>query len=163
MSLHYKMIVPLLDENIKAEDFSKNSHFVDAYNSDINSPYLNNNIFLLYEYTADKESCLRNARFISSPYLYDSKVITINKRPYFLYTFSIVNNSIKRLRNNLSPINKEDLFKIYRFWDYKDSDINNYILTRNITTKFEDKSVPEIDWIPDEEDIFKTKKAGISI
>lgn len=163
MSVYYKMIVPLLDNTITKEDLSKDAHFVEAYDYDINRPQLTNHIFLLYEYVADKESNIRDAKFRSSPYLYDSDIIAIKKKLYFLYTFSVINDSIKRLRGSKMPINKKDLFRIYKFWDFTDEDVNDYIITKKVDSLFEDIHLPEIDWVPDEEDIFKTKRTGISI
>ena len=44
-----KLIIPLLDDNITREDVSPNSGFVGIYTEDINKPYLDNHIFLLYD------------------------------------------------------------------------------------------------------------------
>ena len=158
MSVHYKMIIPLLDNVLTKEDFSEGSHFIGIYNDYPEKPFLKGSIFLLYEYVADKESGMRNMRFLSSPYLYDSEVITIKKKPYFLYTFSVCNHSIKRIMGNLSPVDKKDLFKIFKFWNFEDDDVNNYLLHRRVDSSFDDEAVPEIDWKPDETDLFKQKE-----
>ena len=47
-NLTTKLIIPLLDDNIVLEDVSEESGFVNAYTDDINKPFYDNHIFLLY-------------------------------------------------------------------------------------------------------------------
>ena len=43
------MIIPLIDESFTTDDFSKEAGFIDAFDTDINKPYLDNHIFLMYD------------------------------------------------------------------------------------------------------------------
>ena len=52
---------------------------------------------------------------------------------------------------------------VKKYGDYKDEDINDYIITQHIKETFKDSVVPETDWKPDITDIFKHKKTGISV
>ena len=79
-NLTTKLIVPLLDDNIVLEDVSEESGFVNAYTDDINKPFYDNHIFLLYKSVDTIESLRRfqkfnklttihNIRYTSSPSL----------------------------------------------------------------------------------------------
>lgn len=162
MSLQYKMIIPLLDDKITAEDLDPENGFVGAYNVNMNRPYLDNHIFLLYDYKTNEKGVKRDQKFKNSPYLYDWDVIMIKHKPFLLYSFSIVKNSIKMIEKNNKLIPRTDKFRIYKFWDFKDEDINDFIITQNYKNTFNDSVVPEEDWKPSITDIFRQKKTGIS-
>jgi hypothetical protein len=161
MSLQQKMIVPLLDDSLTPEDFSKDSLFVGFYNYNINQPQLTNHIFLLYEYKLGKESVERDEKLLKSPNLYKSEFVKINKKSYVLYTFCILNPSVHKIMDNSMSVKNEDLIKIYEFWKFKEKDVNSYMINGKIDQLFKDEGVPEIDWTPDWSDIFK-KKTGTS-
>ena len=42
-------ILPLIDDSITLDDISINSGFINAYTEDINRPYLEDKVFLLYD------------------------------------------------------------------------------------------------------------------
>lgn len=163
MSLQEKMIVSLIDAtSIKKEDFSS-SLFKGFYNSNINSPFLDNHIFILFEYKTNAESVDRDARFLKSPNLYKSEFVKIKNQNCVLYTFCITNSAIKDILNNSMSLKADDLLKIYKFWNFEDKDINNYTIKQKVDKLFVDKEVPEYDYQPNWEDIFTKKKAGLSI
>lgn len=154
MSLQEKMIIPLLDNEITKEDILSSS-FSGFYNYDVNNPQLDNNIFLLFKYKLNNESVLRDKRFLKSPNLYKSEFVTINKDHYVLYTFVISNMSIKHIMDNSMILSDKDLIKIYKFWNFCDEDINKYCITNKVNNIFKDSKVPEFDFTPNWEDIFK--------
>lgn len=162
MSLQYKMIVPLLDKTITKEDLSS-KQFAGIYNTNMNMPQLTNHIFLLFEYKLGSESVSRDSRFLKSPNLYKSEFVTINKKNYVLYTFCILNSNIYRIMDNSMALDAKTLLDIYKYWEFKDEDINRYAIHQRIEKLFKDNDVPEYDYQPDWEDLFKTKKAGLSI
>lgn len=163
MSIPYKLIIPLLDDSITKEDVKEENGFIGIYNTDMNRPQLTNHIFLLYDYNTDSEGVKRYHKLKKSPYLYDWDVVMIKHKPYLLYSFAILNKSVKNIMKNNFFITRNDKFRIYKFWDYKDEDINDYIITQRIKETFKDSVVPETDWKPDITDIFKHKKTGISV
>lgn len=48
MSKQCKVLIPLLGENMMLEDISEDVGFYDAYTSNIDKPYLDSHIFLVY-------------------------------------------------------------------------------------------------------------------
>ena len=163
MSLQEKMIGSLIDpKSIKKEDFSSKL-FCGLYNVNINNPYLDNHIFLLFKYDLSAESINRDYRFLKSPILNLSEFITIKNENYVLYTFCIMDHNIRNIIDNNMCIDTKTLLGIYKFWNFEDDDINNYIVDQKINSLFEDLYVPEYDYQATFEDIFKKKKAGISI
>ena len=48
MSKQCKVLIPLLGENMMLEDISEDVVFYDAYTSNIDNPYLDSHIFLVY-------------------------------------------------------------------------------------------------------------------
>lgn len=163
MSVHLKLAIPLLDSNITKDDLSKEAGFVDAYNENINRPYLTNHIFLLYEYYSNTEKSIkRDEKLKNSPYLYDEQVISINKKPYLLYTFSVLNKTINNILSDIPTIPNKEKLQIAKCWMFSDEDINSFMFEPTLKRKFKDSSVPEEDWKPDLMDVFDTKKAGYS-
>lgn len=157
MSLPYKLIIPLLDDTITEQDLSKDNGFINVYNEDINRPYLDNHIFLLYRYYNNEKEVARDEKFRKSPCLYNSDIIKINNKLYLLYSFSIVNKTIRNIMNNSFIIPKEDKIKICKFWNFKDKDVIDYIFGYSKNVLFKDSKVPEVDWKPDITDLFKKK------
>ena len=86
-----KLIVPLLDKSFEKEDISEESGFVEGYLQDINRPYLDNHIFLLYDGKLDTVAKLkRDEKIRKMPTLYGRYTIHIKNVPYLLYVFSII-------------------------------------------------------------------------
>lgn len=156
MTLNYKLILPLLDTGLNKEDFTKDNGFIGIYNIYMEKPFLTNHIFILWEYPTNSDMIKRDVKIKKSPMLYDWDVIMIKHKPYVLYTFTIVGPGIKKIIKS-SNLDRNDKFKIYKYWDYKDKDVNNFAITQKYTSTFEDLKVPEEDWKPDIEDIFKIK------
>lgn len=114
-----KLIVPLLDDNIVHDDISYESGFVNAYIDDINRPYLEDFIFLLYDSSFNTiESLNRFLKFRQLDTLHSMRYIKINKQHYTVYVFSKVNN--KAVINNIiqgsatTPATAK--LDIYNFW-----------------------------------------------
>ena len=82
-------ILPLIDDSITLDDISINSGFINAYTEDINRPYLEDKVFLLYDSKVNTaESMNRFRKFRDLDTLYNMKYIQINKHPYTVYCFS---------------------------------------------------------------------------
>lgn len=112
-------ILPLLDSNITLDDISSNSGFINAYTEDINRPYLEDKVFLLYDSKANTvESMNRFRKFKCLDTLYNIKYIQINKHPYTVYCFN--NLSYKKDINSLISIGKTSTIdastEILNFW-----------------------------------------------
>lgn len=151
MSIHMKLIIPLLGLDFKKEDFLLENGFMQAYNYDINRPYLDNHIFLLYDSTVTNESIERDLRFKNIPSFFNRLDVYIKGTLFICYTFVITNKVIKDIKSNTNTIPEKGLLRIYRFWDFTDDEINHLMFdnTYLINHQFEQTTVPEWDYKED--------------
>lgn len=164
MSTMLKLIIPLLDETFTKEDFSPEAGFIDAFTEDINKPYIDNCIFLMYsaEFPTSKASDTMH-KLRSSKYFYNSRLIYIKGVPYELYAISIVNENVRRLLKGLRISKYEDIMKVIRFWDYKEGDVNTYAFNPTVVAGNLPHSVPEEDYRMTMSEVRQNKKAGIPV
>lgn len=161
MSLNDKLIIPLINDNITASDISTEAGFVNIFYTDVNRPYLDNNIFLLYLNDVDtKESSDRMSKFITFDNLYARYFIKIKGVSLTLYVFTINNIAIKKLKCNSRMFTKKDILRILSFWNFKDEDINDFTINQSNVSTFQpfcNKSVPEEDYIPELKPVYNEK------
>lgn len=113
-------IVPLLDDNITLRDLSEESGFVNAYTSDINRPYLEDKVFLMYNSrTNTKEALERFLKFRELDTLYNTRYITIDKVHYIVYCFTSpkYKKAINSLKESGKTNNVEASNLISQFWN----------------------------------------------
>ena len=113
-------ILPLVDDSITLDDVSTNSGFINAYTEDINRPYLEDKVFLLYDSKVNTvESMNRFRKFRDLDTLYNMKYIQINKHPYTVYCFSNPTNKkdISSLISIGKKIKTNESFKLIKFWN----------------------------------------------
>lgn len=151
MSIHMKLIIPLLGLDFKREDFDHSNGFMEAYSYDINRPSLDNHIFLLYDSTVTNESIDRDKRFKSIPSFYSRRDVWINNHLFLCYTFIITSKTIKNIKSNTNTIPINGLLRIYKFWNFTDDELNRFMFdsTYLITHQFEHNIVPEWDYKED--------------
>ena len=151
MSIHMKLIIPLLGLDFKKEDFELSSGFIEAYSYDINRPYLDNHIFLLYVDEVTNESISRDARFKKIPSFYNKLIIQINGISFVCYTFVITNKVINDIKSDSATIPENGLLRIYKFWNFTDDEVNHFMFDIIYLQShlFENKSVPEWDYKED--------------
>lgn len=112
-------IVPLIDDNITLTDLSVESGFVNAYTEDIDRPYLEDKVFLLYDSSVNtKESLARSKKFSQLDTIHHKKYLKINKKHYTLYCFNLVKykRDILSLRSVGKAERPEASLEINRFW-----------------------------------------------
>lgn len=112
-------ITPLLNDKITLNDITEESGFINAYTSDINRPYLEDKIFLLYDsHVNTKESLERFCKFKNLDTLHNMTYMTINKHHYTVYCFNnpIYKEEINNLKNIGKTNNLNTNLKIYNFW-----------------------------------------------
>ena len=148
MSLHTKLMIPLLDPTFSKEDLSKDAGFVDVFTKNINRPYLDKNIFFLYKANdLTPQSEVVFAKFRKSPSFVGFENIRVDNKPYRLYTFSITGNSLNKLyTKHLKPSSIDDLVTILKYWNVDDKEINNCILGTFPYVDADETSVPEQDY-----------------
>jgi hypothetical protein len=143
-----KVIIPLLNLNIKLEDISEDTQFIGAYTSDINRPYLTHHIFLMYKWENPTQSELRTFyKFRDFKNLYSWKIVYINKIPYLLYTFTY-DNLLDCLIEGILSMSDNFKRRILEFWSFKDPWIYENIMRDTIYVNPDNESVPEIDYAP---------------
>lgn len=164
MSTMMKLIIPLLDDSFTKEDFTEEAGFVDAFTDDINRPYIENCIFLMYKadsYTNKSVDTMH--KMLGSKCLYNSRLIFINGVGYKLYAISIVNESVRRLLKGLRIPKYSDTMKVIKFWEYKEGDVNTYAFNPTSVVGNIPHSVPEEDYRMTAEEMRQAKKAGIPV
>ena len=148
-NLTTKLIIPLLDDNITLEDISEESGFVNAFTEDINKPYYDNHIFLLYKSVDTIESLRRFQKFNVLETIHNIRYITINKEHYIVYTFVKINKDINNILKCGQCFNPKDALEINNFW----KDIDNDLFQRLFIPQYEYTKdikdvLPEEDYYP---------------
>ena len=148
-NLTTKLIIPLLDDNITLEDISEESGFVNAFTEDINKPYYDNHIFLLYKSVDTIESLRRFQKFNILETIHNIRYITINKEHYIVYTFVKINKDINNILKCGQCFNPKDALEINNFW----KDIDNDLFQRLFIPQYEYSKdikdvLPEEDYYP---------------
>lgn len=151
MSTQLKLIIPLLNESLTKEDFTKQTGFVNAYTYNKNEPWLLNHIFLLYE---SHNGTYENAKVIEKlnklKSLYKWRTVKIGGKFYILYTICLVGPTLKKLLLGTPSFNEENIKKTLKFWNLEDDDVNRILLGMNPLLSIDNTSVPEEDYsIPD--------------
>ena len=164
MTTMLKLIIPLLDDSFSREDFTEEAGFVDAFTEDINRPYIENCIFLMYKADTYTNKAVDTMHKMSeSKYLYNFRIIFINGVGYRLYAISIVNEGVRRLLKGLRISNYTDTMKVIKFWEYKEGDVNTYAFNPTAVIGNIPCSVPEEDYRMTAKETRQQKKAGIPV
>lgn len=164
MSIHFKLIVPLLDSIITKDDLSEKTGFIGAYSKDINRPYLDNHVFLLYAYNVLTNEAFKTwNKLRSSKNLYSVYKFKVKGVPFIMFAFTIIGKSIKNIMNDSPALSKEERMRIISFWNLQDVDINEYMLNPLyvIYSKFVNNVVPEEDYEPEVETFWNEKSGAL--
>lgn len=157
MSTSLKLILPLTLYPITLNMISKKAGFVDAFTNDINRPWLEDRIFLMYEFDmSTKEKAIRfekMRRIGLKPYKY-----LIKNKWYHVYAVPYSHTDVisSRIWEYMRIHSHDDFYKILTFWKNTDGDVTKAIFSSN-NEKFIKSYVPEQD--PPEEE----NKMGLTI
>lgn len=149
MSNLMKIAIPLLNESITIEDIQDCSGFVDAYFEDINRPYLDNHLFLMYDNSSTGKNmadCFYKLFRLNNKY--GVRTVYIKDKPYTVYMFTI-DRTIRLLRDGNIILNPEQKKRVLDFWGLKDAWIMNNILLGTMYEHPETSVLPEEDYMPD--------------
>ena len=154
-----KLIIPLLDPNIKLSDITKKAGFINGYTYNKNKPYLDNHIFLMYDANeSDPHTWARETNLSKSKNLYGKEYIRANGNNYVLYSFVIINPDIKQLLKGLRHKKTESFARICNFWNGKDPQVNKYLCDLLPELPCSGESVPEEDYLMTHEECIRQKK-----
>lgn len=145
MSNIIKAIIPLVDESITLDDIKEDTGFVDCYLEDINRPYLDNHVFLLYKW-GNPMSTKVFYNFKKAKSFYGYNIIYINGESYIVYTFTS-NENIKRLSNGNILLGDCLKLRILRFWQFTDKWVTFNIMRGTIICDPPSGKVPEGDYV----------------
>lgn len=146
MSTQLKLIIPLLDENLSPDLFTPEAGFINAYSADINRPFLDNHIFLMYD--ADLSSYgnfYRNEKIMSMSNLYNRIFVRIKGILLMIYTFCIVNKAIRHILDGRIFLTNEEKYDILTFWN-RDEDVCMSLITSTVLGNISNAVVPEQDY-----------------
>lgn len=144
MSLHFKAIIPLLGEGITLDDIDPKKGFIGAYSYDLNRPTLETHFFLLYIFITTNFSIDRDKRLKSLPTFRSKKIVHIKGFSIACYAFNN-NESMNSIVDDRWFVKDEDRLRIFKFWNFTDESINQYMLhpeTHIFSETFEHVAVP---------------------
>lgn len=152
LNLVAKTIVPLLSDDIIAEDLSDESGFVGAFTDDINVPFLDDKIFLMYDESKMTEASLnRYLKFEEITNIHSKRYVQINKKDFIIYAFNRINNRyIENILKGSNLIKTEDKISIYNFWrNIPGHCFNHELLYDSFRIGNDNKrTIPEEDYYP---------------
>lgn len=164
MRTQMKLIIPFLDEEFSKEDFAPETGFLDAFTTDINRPYLDNCIFLMYDINTMSERRVDTMhKLMNLKSLYKTYLIRHNGAVYRIYAISILNPKVRQFKKGLRFSNYQDAIKCIEFWNFEEGDVNTIAFNPTSVYNYSTTSVPEEDYIPTEGELRQNKKAGVSI
>lgn len=134
--------VCLLDDKITYNDIGPESGLVDAYFYDMDRPFLDNHMFLMYDPHAKGKyvsAAICKMKTLNS--FYNSRVIHVNKKPYFVYAYTI-NPTIKKLKKGAVICSNAQKLRMIDFWRGKDIWIVNNVFGGTKVIDKDDSSVP---------------------
>lgn len=152
MSLLYKLAIPLLDNDLRKEDFEAKEGFINVYSYNKNRPDLDNHVFLIYD--ASVHNPEREYRFYNMKNLYKRYIEYINNKAYYIYVFPCIDADLRNLLNKgAKPKNVNNSSRILTFWCGWENDVNNYMFYKSYKLYNNWESVPEYDYRLSEEEM----------
>ena len=147
MSNIAKVILPLVDNDISLDDISEKTGFIAMYTEDINRPYLDDHIFLLYNWS-DKKSTEVFYKFRELPSFYGYKIIYLKGVPYVVYTFTS-NSLINRLKKGTAILRDINKLRVLQFWQFKDAWVSLNVMRGTVAGDPLQDVLPEEDYMPE--------------
>ncbi len=147
MSKFAKVVMPLIMNDIKLDDFSEKSGFVDIYTHDPDNPGDYRSIyFVVNDDVRNALSIDRARRFVKSPSLKGVYTKRCNNMPYMVYKLSMTPSTYKMKDGVISPT-LEERARILQFWGLT-SDIGRLLLCNSTLSVETDYAMPLADEAP---------------
>ena len=147
MSKFAKVVMPMIEKNLKLDDFSVESGFVDVYTEDPDKPGDYRSIyFVVNDDVRNALSIDRARRFVKSPSLKGVYTKRCNNMPYMVYKLSMTPSTYKMKDGVISPT-LEERTQILQFWGLT-SDIGRLLLSNNTLSVETDYAMPLADEAP---------------
>lgn len=147
MSKFAEVIMPLIEKNLKLDDFSEESGFVDVYTLDPDKPGDYRSIyFVVNDDVRNALSIDRARRFAKSSNIRGVYTKRCNNIPYIVYKFNMTPSTYKMKNGVISPTFDERT-RILQFWGIT-SDIGRLLLCNNTLSVDTDYAMPLADEAP---------------
>lgn len=144
MSKFAKVVMPLITNDIKLDDFSEESGFVDVYTNDPDYPGDYRSIyFVVNDNVRNALSIDRARRFSKSPNIKGSYTKRCNNIPYMVYKFSLT-PSVQKMKDGIISLNVDDKARVLRFWGIT-SDIGRLLISNSALSAETEYNVPLAD------------------
>lgn len=144
MSKFAKVVIPLIMNDIKLDDFSEKSGFVDIYTYDPDNPGDYRSIYFVVN--DDVRNALfidRARRFVKSPSFKGSYVKRCNNIPYKVYKFNMT-PSVSKMKNGVISPTYDERARILQFWGIT-SDIGRLLIHNSSLSVETDYAMPLAD------------------
>lgn len=150
MSVKEKILIPLIDDSIKADDVLSED-FIGVFTEDINYP-CENCIYLVYKYNMDDlhlsikchSDCVRN----------------IGNDLYHILKFTVWSKDLKSaIGGYYQNISNCGVSKIYNFWKDVDKSTAEYPFAKTLAMESFSRTIPEEIYVP----LCKKESRGITI
>lgn len=114
-----KYVIPLLDDNLTKDDLKLSTGFINAYTEDINRPWHNNNVFLLYKVENTYDAIKTTGKLFKLDTLKTWYPLKIDKQHYRMFVFQKCNSIYinKIIEKGLSFRSNEVLLSYCNFWN----------------------------------------------
>ena len=144
MSKFAKVVMPLIMNDIKLDDFSEKSGFVDIYTYDPDNPGDYRSIyFVVNDDVRNALSIDRARRFVKSPSFKGSYVKRCNNIPYKVYKLNMT-SSVNKMKNGVISPTYDERARILQFWGIT-SDIGRLLIHNSSLSVETDYAMPLAD------------------
>lgn len=144
MSKFAKVVMPLIMNDIKLDDFSEKSGFVDIYTYDPDNPGDYRSIyFVVNDDVRNALSIDRARRFVKSPSFKGSYVKRCNNIPYKVYKLNMA-PSVNKMKDGVISPTYDERARILQFWGIT-SDIGRLLIHNSSLSVETDYAMPLAD------------------
>ena len=134
MSTFEKIILPLIDNNLKSIDLTPAAGFIDSYTYDPDNPTWGNEFFLVFDDTVRNDYSKDVAKRLSKSKNIKKKYVKhVDGKPYFIYSFW-VKPELNKLYEGVFTLNTKEVFDILQFWGPFDN-VSDLVLNPVIQTE----------------------------
>lgn len=151
MSTFEKFIIPLVNSELTMSDIADDTGFIGAYVEDIDRPYLDSHVFLMYKWDKDipnGQSVFYKFKNLNSFHSYSIRYI--NDECFIVYVFTS-NRDINHLKGGGSIIGESSKQRILQFWMFTDNVVTGYVMRGTMACKLP-PPLPAEDYIADGEE-----------
>lgn len=118
MSNATRYLFPLISDKVTRQDLIEKTGFVDVYTTDIDRPYMEDCVFVLYKRVNTEEYFKCTSKLESLESYFGKKYLLLDNVPHIMYTFKNA-KKLKDIKNYIEIGNLVSLdtkLKIYEFW-----------------------------------------------